>query len=140
MAQKRNAFSRIFTILSREPKIRSLPGAKKLGKVQGRIRFEDVTFAYPRQKDKKILDRINLEFDCNKSALVGASGSGKSTILQLIMRLYDPDEGTITLDGHDIKELELQWLRSNIGYVGQEPVLFTTSIREILLLAKEDAT
>ena len=92
------------------------------------------------QKDKKILDRINLEFDCNKSALVGEPGSGKSTILQLIMRLYDPDEGTITLDGHDIKELDLQWLRANIGYVGQEPVLFATSIRENLLLAKEDAT
>ena len=78
-----------------------------------------MTFAYPKEKDKKILDKINLEFDIKKSALVGESGSGKSTILQLIMRFYDPDEGKITLDGVDLRDLDLKWLRENIGYVGQ---------------------
>lgn len=75
-----------------------------------------------------------------KSGLVGESGCGKSTILQLIMRFYDPDEGRITLDGHDLRTLELKWLRENIGYVGQEPVLFAASIRENLLFGKEDAS
>ena len=83
---------------------------------------------------------MSIEFDIQKSALVGESGSGKSTILQLIMRFYDPDEGRITLDGYDLRDLDLKWLRSNIGYVGQEPVLFATSIRENLLFAKENAT
>ena len=140
ITQGRNAASRIFAILDREPQIQNIPDAKKLEKVKGKIKFENVTFAYPKEKDKKIFNRINLEFDSNKSAIVGESGSGKSTILQLIMRFYDPDEGRITLDGHDIRELDLKWLRSNIGYVGQEPVLFATSIRENLLFAKEDAT
>lgn len=103
ITQGRNAASRIFAILDRVPKIRNTPNAKQLEKVKGKIKFHNVTFAYPKEKDKKIFDRINLEFDSNKSALVGESGSGKSTILQLIMRFYDPDEGTITLDGHDIK-------------------------------------
>jgi ATP-binding cassette subfamily B (MDR/TAP) protein 1 len=75
-----------------------------------------------------------------KSGLVGESGCGKSTILQLVMRFYDPDEGRITLDGHDLRTLELKWLRENIGYVGQEPVLFAASIRENLLFGKEDAS
>ena len=83
---------------------------------------------------------MSIEFDIQKSALVGESGSGKSTILQLIMRFYDPDEGRITLDGYDLRDLDLKWLRSNIGYVGQEPVLFATSIRENLLFAKDNAT
>ena len=66
-----------------------------------------------------MLNGIGLEFDVSKSGLVGESGCGKSTILQLIMRFYDPDEGRITLDGHDLRTLELKWLRENIGYVGQ---------------------
>ena len=71
---------------------------------------------------------------------MGESGSGKSTILQLVMRYYDPDEGRITLDGYDIRDLDLGWLRENIGYVGQEPVLFAASIKENLLFGKENAT
>jgi ATP-binding cassette subfamily B (MDR/TAP) protein 1 len=61
--------------------------------------------------------------------LVGESGCGKSTIFQLIMRFYDPDQGRITLDGIDLKLIDLKWLRESIGYVGQEPVLFATTIR-----------
>jgi ATP-binding cassette, subfamily B (MDR/TAP), member 1 len=74
------------------------------------------------------------------TALVGASGCGKSTIIQLLERFYDPDEGNITLDGEDIRNLNLRKMRQLIGYVGQEPVLFNTSIRENMLFAKPDAT
>jgi ATP-binding cassette, subfamily B (MDR/TAP), member 1 len=95
----------------------------------GIIKFEGVTFAYPKDKERKILNNINLEFNSNSSALVGESGCGKSTIFQLMMRFYDPDEGKITLDGTDIRELDLVWLKEKIGYVGQEPVLFATTIR-----------
>lgn len=74
-----------------------------------------------------------MEFDINQSGLVGESGCGKSTVLQLIMRFYDPDEGRVLLDGCDLRILDLVWLRQQIGYVGQEPVLFATSIKENLL-------
>lgn len=102
--------------------------------IRGKITFENVTFAYPKDPSKKILDNISISFDLNNTALVGESGCGKSTILQLIMRFYDPLEGRVLLDGVDLRDLDLSWLRSQIGYVGQEPVLFATSIRENLLL------
>jgi ATP-binding cassette subfamily B (MDR/TAP) protein 1 len=109
-------------------------------KINGVISFEHVTFAYPKDKTKKILDNISIEFDISNTALVGESGCGKSTILQMIMRFYDPDEGRILLDGNDLRDLDLLWLRNKIGYVGQEPVLFATSIKENLLLGNEKAT
>lgn len=86
------------------------------------------------------MNGINLEINKHKVALVGESGCGKSTLMQLIMRFYDPDQGYITVDGHNLKDIDLGWLRGVIGYVGQEPVLFDTTIRENLLYAKEDAT
>lgn len=100
----------------------------------GVITFEKVIFAYPKDKTKRILDNISIEFHVSNTALVGESGCGKSTILQMIMRFYDPDEGRILLDGNDLRELDLVWLRNKIGYVGQEPVLFATSVKENLLL------
>ena len=81
-----------------------------------------------------------MEINVKNSAFVGESGCGKSTVFQLLMRFYDPDEGRITLDGVDLRDLKLSWLRNLIGYVGQEPVLFATTIRENLLFGKEDAT
>jgi ATP-binding cassette, subfamily B (MDR/TAP), member 1 len=86
------------------------------------------------------LKNLNLEINSKITAFVGESGCGKSTIFQLIMRFYDPDQGRITLDGVDLKQLDLYWLRNQIGYVGQEPVLFATTIKENLLFGKEDAT
>ena len=74
------------------------------------------------------------------TAFVGESGCGKSTIFQLMMRFYDPDEGRVTLDGNDLRDLDLNWLRSQIGYVGQEPVLFAVSLKENLLFGIEHAT
>lgn len=81
-----------------------------------------------------------MQFDINKTGLVGESGCGKSTTLQLIMRFYDPDEGRILLDGHDLRTLDLIWLRQQIGYVGQEPVLFATTIKENLLFGNDKAS
>lgn len=74
------------------------------------------------------------------TAFVGDSGCGKSTIVQLVMRFYDPDEGRVTLDGVDLKEYDLHWLRSQIGYVGQEPSLFEGTIIENVRIGKSDAT
>lgn len=79
--------------------------------MKGKIKFENVTFAYPKDKSRIIFKNLTLEFDLNRTGLVGESGCGKSTALQLIMRFYDPDEGTVTLDGHDLKSLDLKWLR-----------------------------
>ncbi len=88
-----------------------------------------MTFAYPKNKKVNVLNNVCLEFNAHNTALVGESGCGKSTILQLLMRFYDPDQGEVYLDGIKLKELDLGWLRSKIGYVGQEPVLFAMSIK-----------
>lgn len=104
------------------------------------FRFEGVTFAYPKDKSKPVLRNLTLELGCANIGIMGTSGSGKSTLFQLMMRFYDPDEGQVTLDGRDIRLLDLNWLRRQIGYVSQEPVLFSATIREILLLAKPEAT
>lgn len=91
--------------------------------------FDKVGFAYPKNKKLKILENLDLTIDCSNSAIIGDSGCGKSTIFQLMMRFYDADEGTIYLDGVDIRELDLEWLRNKIGYVQQEPTLFAVSLR-----------
>ena len=107
---------------------------------EGVIEFKSVHFNYPKDREKSILQGLSLKIDCTDTGLIGSSGCGKSTILQLIMRFYDPDEGEILLDSRNLKDLDLDWLRSKIGYVTQEPVLFATSIKENLLLGKEDVS
>ena len=99
-----------------------------------------VSFAYPKNKSRKILDDVSIKFDCRHAVLIGPSGEGKSTIFQLIMRFYDPDEGSVLVDGVDVKDLNLEWLRNKIGFITQEPVLFAGTIRENLMLSKSDAT
>uniref|UniRef100_A0A671WU13 ATP-binding cassette, sub-family B (MDR/TAP), member 11a n=1 Tax=Sparus aurata TaxID=8175 RepID=A0A671WU13_SPAAU len=103
----------------------------KLDKVKGDIEFHNVTSFYPSRPDVKILNDLSMQIKAGETtAFVGPSGSGKSTTIQLIQRFYDPMEGTVTLDGHDIRTLNIQWLRSLIGIVEQEPVLFATTIAE----------
>lgn len=141
-AQGTVAAGRVFTIIDRVPEIDSYsPMGRTLQNVRGRIEFKGVSFAYPSRPDSLILNSLNLVFPSSKTlALVGASGGGKSTIFALIERFYDPIQGTISLDGRDIKTLQLKWLRDQIGMVGQEPILFATSIIENVMMGKEDAT
>ena len=106
-----------------------------------KISFQDVTFGhisgnsvyfhYPRRPEVKVLKELSVSVSPGETlALVGSSGSGKSTIISLIERFYQPTVGTITLDGKDISTLDLRWLRSLIGYVPQEPVLFNATIAD----------
>ncbi|XP_007888070.1 bile salt export pump isoform X2 [Callorhinchus milii] len=131
-ASGRGAAAKIFATIDREPEIdcMSVEGYK-LNRVKGNIEFHNVTFNYPSRPDVKILDRLSLVVKASETtAFVGPSGSGKSSTVQLIQRFYDPKQGMVTLDGHDIRSLNIQWLRSLIGVVEQEPVLFATTIVE----------
>ena len=109
--------------------------------IQGRIEFKDVKFIYPSDPNERvILDHLNLTFEPGKKvALVGESGCGKSTTVNLIERLYEAEGGEILIDGMDIKKYDVNYLRSLIGYVQQEPVLFNKSIRENLIFGREEA-
>ena len=108
---------------------------------EGDISFKNVVFHYPSRKDVKILDEFSIDIEAGSTvALVGSSGCGKSTCVQLLQRLYDPDSGEILLDGQNLRDLNVGWLRDNIGIVGQEPVLFDCTIKENIRYAKEDAT
>uniref|UniRef100_A0A665WBT6 Bile salt export pump n=1 Tax=Echeneis naucrates TaxID=173247 RepID=A0A665WBT6_ECHNA len=131
-AAGRGAATIIFETIDREPEIDCLSEAGyKLDRVKGDIEFHNVTFFYPSRREVKILDRLSVAVKSGETtAFVGPSGAGKSTSVQLIQRFYDPKEGMVTLDGHDIRGLNIQWLRSLIGIVEQEPVLFATTIAE----------
>ena len=134
--------AQVFKVIARVPKIDSSSeeGAKP-NSFEGNIKFKDVNFSYPSRKDVSILKSFSLEIQKGKTvALVGSSGCGKSTCVQLTQRLYDPDSGTVSLDGMDLKDLNVTWLRSHIGVVGQEPVLFDCSIKENICYAKPEAT
>lgn len=114
---------------------------KKLSKVEGEIKFKNVMFSYPSRPNVLIFTKLSLDIPPGKVvALVGGSGSGKSTVISLIERFYDPLSGQILLDGTDIRQLHLKWLRQQIGLVNQEPALFATTIRDNILYGKNDAT
>jgi len=133
-----------FKVIDRVSKISiNDPSGEKPKSCEGNISFKDVVFAYPLKKERVILNGVSFDIRRNeKTALVGESGCGKTTCMQLIERFYDIESGngSITLDGRELKSLNLRWMRENIGYVGQEPVLFATSIKQNLMMAKEDAT
>lgn len=113
----------------------------KLDQIEGHIQFNDVCFSYPSRPDVMIFNRLRLDIPSGKVvALVGGSGSGKSTAISLIERFYEPLSGEILLDGTDIRQLDVKWLRKQIGLVNQEPALFATTIRENILYGKNDAT
>lgn len=135
------AAAKAYKIIDKKSKISAEKNGLKLAKIDGNVTFKNVSFNYPLKPDKIILDGVSFEIKMNeKTALVGESGCGKTTCMQLIERFYDTKQGSVQLDGLNIGGLDLTWLRSIIGYVGQEPVLFATSIRENLIMAKEDAT
>ncbi|CAM9155268.1 unnamed protein product [Pylaiella littoralis] len=109
--------------------------------VRGQVELRDVHFAYPSRADDKVFEDFNLKVAAGTTvALVGASGVGKSTVVSLLERFYDPDQGSVLLDGVDIKDLNVQWLRSKLGLVSQQPVLFPESIAENIACGREWAT
>jgi ATP-binding cassette subfamily B protein len=156
------ASGRVFYLLERKPKIKNFDGiyeedtdsekddetedtkpaeaAKAIREsivpstpMDGNIEFENVMFSYPTRPDVLVLNAFSLTLPKNTTtALVGSSGSGKSTVVSLIQRFYDVDGGKITLDGVDLTHLDMSWFRSQIGYVQQEPQLFGVSVRENL--------
>ncbi|XP_027334788.1 ABC transporter B family member 15-like isoform X2 [Abrus precatorius] len=136
------AAEHIKEVIERVPKIDSDDmGGEILEKVYGEVEFDHIEFAYPSRPDSIILNDLCLKIPAGKSvALVGGSGSGKSTVISLLQRFYDPLGGEIRLDGVAIHKLQLKWLRSQMGLVSQEPALFATSIKENILFGKEDAT
>src|SRR5215470_15354116 len=120
----------IFETLAREPRM-PLDGGVRLERVEGAVTLDGVRFRYPARPDVEALAGVDLSIRPGEVvALVGRSGAGKSTILNLLLRFYDPDEGRILVDGHDIRTLDAASLRSQIGVVMQEPMLFSGTIAE----------
>ncbi|GBG63853.1 hypothetical protein CBR_g39637 [Chara braunii] len=142
VSKVQTAVNSIYAILDRKPKIDAEDASgRELATVAGTVEFEHVRFAYPMRPDVVVLKDFSLQILPGKTAaLVGESGSGKSTAISLMERFYDPDAGCVLLDGHDLKTLQLKWLRQQIGLVSQEPVLFAVSIRENILYGKPDAS
>ncbi|GJM90459.1 hypothetical protein PR202_ga06740 [Eleusine coracana subsp. coracana] len=132
----------ILEVIQRVPKIDSQSDTgEELANVVGEMEFKNVEFCYPSRPESPIFTSFNLRVPAGRTvALVGSSGSGKSTVIALLERFYDPSAGEITLDGVDIRRLRLKWLRAQMGLVSQEPALFALSIKENILFGKEDAT
>ena len=136
------AGERIKEMIRRVPKIDSenMEGVT-LENVFGEVEFRHIVFAYPSRPESIIFEDFCLQVPAGKAvALVGGSGSGKSTTIALLQRFYDPLGGEILLDGVVIDKLQLKWLRSQMGLVSQEPALFAASIKENIIFGKEDAT
>ena len=124
------AAERVFELIDRAPAM-LLRGGRTLAKVAGRLAYQGVHFSYPARPGTEVLHGVDLLVEPGEVvALVGPSGSGKSTLGSLLVRLYDPSSGRLTLDGVDLRELDPSWLRSQVGVVSQEPVLFSTTIAE----------
>ncbi|XP_035109821.3 phosphatidylcholine translocator ABCB4 isoform X6 [Callithrix jacchus] len=141
-ANARGAAYVIFDIIDNNPKIDSFSErGHKPDSITGNLEFNDVHFSYPSRANIKILKGLNLKVQSGQTvALVGSSGCGKSTMVQLIQRLYDPDEGTINIDGQDIRNFNVSYLREIIGVVSQEPVLFSTTIAENIRYGRGNVT
>jgi ATP-binding cassette, subfamily B, bacterial len=135
-----SAAIRIYEVFDTIPTIDDRPGALAIESVRGDIRFEDVSFTYE-GSERQVLTDIDLTVPAGSVvAVVGATGSGKTTLVTLLTRLYDPTEGRITLDGHDLRDLTVNSLRRQVGFAFEEPSLFSASVRENLLMGKPDAT
>ncbi len=131
---------RIFEVLDTEPDIQSPPRALRLRPIQGRVTFEHVFFRYPGEPHDALQD-IHLDIPPNTVvALIGPTGSGKTTLVSLIPRFYDPTRGRVLIDGHDLRTLDLTTLRRQIGMVLQTSLLFSTTIRENIAYGRPGAT
>jgi ATP-binding cassette subfamily B multidrug efflux pump len=123
------AAERVFNLLDVEEEVKERQGATRLERIEGRIAFEDVTFGY--DPKRPVLKNITLNIEPKKTvAIVGPTGAGKTTMANLIYRFYDPQEGRITIDGYDLRDLELKTLRGQMAIVLQDPFLFTGTVKE----------
>lgn len=139
LGESRASAERAFEILDAESEVDEAPDARELETVEGAISFEDVSFSYT--EDMEVLSNVSFHVSPGESvALVGPTGSGKSTIINLIPRFYDVTEGAIRVDGTDIREVTLESLRSQIGMVLQETMLFGSTIRENIAFGQPEAT
>jgi ATP-binding cassette subfamily B protein len=133
------ALDKIFELLDEKPDIGDRPDSIELPRVRGEIRFEDVTFSYG--GDALALDDVSLVVPPGQTlALVGETGAGKSTLAKLVARFYDPDEGSVLIDGHDLRDVTERSLRSQLGIVPQESFLFSGTIRDNIAFGRPDAT
>lgn len=133
------AAKRVFTILDTPDETHLTEGLRP-AELRGEVRFERVSFAYA-EGDSPALQELDLQVKPSQTiALVGSTGAGKSTVLNLLTRFYEPSAGRILLDGNPLSELSKEWLRDHTGFVTQETFLFNTSVRENLLLAKDSAS
>jgi ABC-type multidrug transport system fused ATPase/permease subunit len=132
------AGDRIFEVMDAEAEIKEKPEALALPKLKGHVKFEKVSFSY--QKGRHILDNITFDAKPGETvALLGATGSGKSTIIRLIPRFYDVSSGKITIDGYDVRDVKLKSLRKQIGIVAQETFLFSMTIKQNIAYGKPEA-
>jgi len=130
---------RVFEIIDTQPEIKDAPNAQVYGRLEGHVEFQNVSFAY--EHGPSVLSDVSLTAQSGQLiGLVGPSGAGKTTIVNLICRFYDPDAGTISVDGRDLKDMQRASLRSQIGMVLQEPFLFNGTIRENIAYGKLNAT
>jgi ATP-binding cassette subfamily B protein len=132
--------ARIFEILDAKNEVTDLPGARILPPVQGEVKFDEVAFRYF-GSGEPVLKNVSFEVLPGQTvALLGATGSGKTTIINLLPRFYDPTEGRITIDGYDLRQITLDSLRSQIGIVLQETTLFAGTIRDNIAFGKPEAS
>ncbi|PIA37910.1 hypothetical protein AQUCO_02900041v1 [Aquilegia coerulea] len=141
-AAGRAAAFNMFETIGRKPDIDSSDmGGRKLDDISGDIELKEIYFSYPTRPHEQIFSEFSLFIpSCKTAALVGESGSGKSTVISLIERFYDPQGGEVLIDGINIKEFQLRWVREKIGLVGQEPVLFASSIKDNIAYGKDNST
>jgi ATP-binding cassette subfamily B protein len=140
MAQAASSAGRIFEILDAKNDVEDKAGAEALPPIKGQVAFKDVTFRYFGGADP-VLRKVNLEAQPGQTiALLGATGSGKTTIINLLPRFYDASEGQVLIDGHDVRDVTLDSLRSQIGIVLQETNLFSGTIRDNIAFGRPDAS
>ncbi|OVA18271.1 ABC transporter [Macleaya cordata] len=140
--KRRKSLTSVFEIIDRAPKIDPDDNSGlKPPNVYGSIELKNIDFCYPSRPEILVLSNFSLKISGGQTvAVVGVSGSGKSTIISLIERFYDPVAGQVLLDGRDLKLFNLRWLRNHLGLIQQEPIIFSTTIRENIIYARHNAT
>lgn len=135
------AADRVFEIMDTVPEIKNKENAYELPDIQGNVTFEDVTFAYSDAPDIKVLEHVNFQIKAGQTiALVGPTGAGKTTIVNLISRFYNATEGRVMIDGHDVQDVTIESLRKQMGIMTQDNFLFSGTIKDNIRYGKLDAT